>query len=218
MNASRLLSSACAIAILCGFAGCASVMSGRHAEVTFYSNVPDAHVAIRDKHGNPVAATQAGSTVALKRKDKWIFPAKYIATVQAPGYQPAEVPIGSTVNPWVLGNVAFLQLGLVGLAVDNATGAAWMPKESTYYQELQPMYGQSPYGPALIGAASPMQNTLVGHSAVPTQHGIPTSPLVVAAPPATVIPPQSVSAPSHTEATLQTAAATSAVPSTPIYR
>ena len=121
--------------------GCASIVSGRHADVSFYSNVPGAQVTIHDKRGKQVAVTQTPSTIALKRKDRIIFPAKYTATITAPGYEAAQVPINSKVNPWVFGNVLFLQGGLVGLAVDNATGAAWMPKESTIYQELAPYSG-----------------------------------------------------------------------------
>jgi hypothetical protein len=161
MYVRRYVLISCGMAILSITPGCASVMSGRHADVTVYSNVPNARVAIRDKHGKQVASTDAGSTVVLKRKDKWVFPAKYTATVEAPGYQTAEVPISSTVNPWVLGNVAFLQLGLVGLAVDNATGAAWMPTDSTYYQELTPIgpaYGAA-YGPAFSAAPPPASPT-----------------------------------------------------------
>ena len=111
-------------------------MSGRHADVTFYSNVPNAAVVIRDKHGDQVAITQVQSKIALKRKDGWIHPAQYMATFTAPGYQPVDVSVNSKVNPWVFGNVVFGYGGIVGLAVDGATAAAWMPDEASYYQEL----------------------------------------------------------------------------------
>jgi hypothetical protein len=127
-------------------------MSGRHADVSFYSNVPDACVVIRDKHGRQVLVTQAQSKVALRRNDRIIFPAQYTATFAAPGYQPVDVPIQSTVNPWVFGNIAFLHGGLVGLVVDGATGAAWSPKEETYFQELTPI---GPGGGPMIGSTGP---------------------------------------------------------------
>jgi hypothetical protein len=140
--------------IVMSLSGCASIMSGRHADVSFYSNVPDAHVVVRNKRGEEVASALAPSTVALRRKDRWIFPAKYFATFEAPGYQSVEVPIRSKVNPWVLGNVPFLYAGIVGLAVDNVTGAAWSPRESTIYQELTPIYTaqNSPPNPTLSSA------------------------------------------------------------------
>jgi hypothetical protein len=178
-------------------------MSGRHADVTFYSNVPNAHVAIRDKHGKQVAATEAGSTIALKRKDKWVFPAKYTATIEAPGYMPAEVPIDAKINPWVLGNVAFLQLGLVGLAVDNVTGAAWMPNEATYYQELMPISG-----PALYSNTTPnVQQPLVGQPGTVIGAAQTVQLPQVAVAPATTTPP-----------IVQTAAATDAMPAATTYR
>lgn len=146
MNAQRLVQTTLAAAWIISASGCATVMSGRHADVSFYSNVPNAAVVIRDKRGEQVMVAQTQSKIALKRKDRYIFPARYTATFVAPGYQPVEVPIQSKVNPWVFGNVVFLQAGLVGLAVDNATGAAWTPKEGTFYQELTPL--GSTNGPA----------------------------------------------------------------------
>jgi hypothetical protein len=130
------------------FCGCASIISGRHADVTFQSNAPHAHVVVRDKRGMEVANAATPSTIALKRKDKFIFPARYMATFEAPGYQPAEVPIHSTVNPWILGNVVVG--GIPGLVVDNVTGAVWKPCDSTVYQPLVPLHtagaGRAPAG------------------------------------------------------------------------
>jgi hypothetical protein len=80
--------------------------------------------------------------VTLRRKDKLIFPARYTATIEAPGYQPSSVPIRSTINPWILGNV--MVGGIPGLVVDNVTGAAWRPRHSEIYHELTPMYGAGP--------------------------------------------------------------------------
>jgi hypothetical protein len=117
--------------------GCASIISGRHAEVSINSFPSDAHVVVRDKRGREVANAITPATVALKRKDKFIFPARYTATIEAPGYQPVCVPIGSTVNPWILGNIVVG--GIPGLIVDNATGAVWMPTASQIDQQLTPM-------------------------------------------------------------------------------
>ncbi len=118
--------------------GCASIMSGRHAEVTINSNPANAHVVVRDKRGEQVAALNTPAKVTLKRKDRLIFPARYTATIEAPRFQTAQVPIHSTVNPWLLGNIVFG--GIPGLVVDNVTGAAWKPWDSNIYHELTPMY------------------------------------------------------------------------------
>ena len=113
-------------------------MSGRHAEVTINSNPANAHVVVRDKRGQQVAALNTPAKVTLKRKDRLIFPARYTATIEAPGYQTAQVPIHSTVNPWLLGNIVFG--GIPGLVVDNVTGAASKPWDANIYHELTPIY------------------------------------------------------------------------------
>ena len=133
--------------------GCASIVSGRHAEVTIHSIPSNAHVVVRNKRGQEVASLNTPAKVALKRKDKFIFPARYTATIAAPGYQPVDVPIRSTVNPWILGNVVIG--GIPGLVVDNATGAAWMPRQSEIHQQLSPIYTaqQAPHVPQSAAAA-----------------------------------------------------------------
>jgi uncharacterized protein YceK len=135
--------------------GCASIMSGRHAEVAINTNAPNARVVVRDKRGQHVASLHAPATVTLRRKDKLIFPARYTATIEAPGYKSASVPIRSTINPWILGNVVVG--GIPGLVVDNVTGAAWRPRHSEIYQELTPMYGTGP----MYSAIQPQMNTAV---------------------------------------------------------
>jgi uncharacterized protein YceK len=122
--------------------GCASIMSGRHAEVAINTNAPNARVVVRDKRGQHVASLHTPATVTLRRKDRFIMPARYTATIEAPGYQQASVPIRSTINPWILGNVVIG--GIPGLVVDNFTGAAWRPRDSEIYQELTPIYGAGP--------------------------------------------------------------------------
>jgi hypothetical protein len=127
----------CAAAVV-SLTGCASIVSGRHAEVSIYTNAPNAHVVVRDKRGQEVASVHTPGRVALKRKDRFIFPARYTATIAAPGFETAQVPIRSTVNPWVLGNIVFG--GIPGLVIDNATGAAWKPADSEIFAELMPVY------------------------------------------------------------------------------
>jgi hypothetical protein len=127
--------------------GCASIISGRTATVQLDSHPSDAEVVIRDKHGKEVLTTHTPATVELKRKDRFIWPARYTASFEKPGYQPKMVPIRSTVNPWVLGNVVFG--GVIGLAVDNTTGAAWKPKLASIQPNLEPIYtAEQPGSPA----------------------------------------------------------------------
>jgi hypothetical protein len=118
--------------------GCASIISGRTATVKIDSRPSDAAVVIHDKQGHEVLTTHTPATVELRRKEGWFWPAKYTATIEKPGYQPTTVPIVSTLNPWVLGNVVIG--GPIGLAVDTATGAGWKPKVASIQPDLEPMY------------------------------------------------------------------------------
>jgi len=116
-------------------AGCASIISGRHADVAIKSYPPDAQVAVRDADGNTVATARTPAVVTLKRGRGFFRKAEYTATIEKPGYATAHVPIESRLNPWVLGNVVFG--GFVGLAVDPCTGAMWRPTPTAINEELQ---------------------------------------------------------------------------------
>lgn len=145
--------------------GCASIVSGRHADVAFDSYPANAHVVIHDNDGRAVASLNTPGVVSLKRNRRWFLPARYTATIEAPGHAPAQVPIRSTVNPWILGNVVIG--GIPGLIVDNATGAAWQPRHSEIHRQLEPL-GASMYssnqppplapnaGPPLVAERPPM--------------------------------------------------------------
>jgi hypothetical protein len=137
MKSSRLLQLVVAAGAVLPFTGCASIMSGRQANVAIDSYPSNAHVTVHDKQGRAVASVTTPAVVQLKRNDKYFLPAKYTATIEAPGYQTAEVPIQSTLNPWIAGNI--LAGGVIGLAVDNATGAAWKPKQDKICQSLLPL-------------------------------------------------------------------------------
>jgi hypothetical protein len=137
MNFMHVIRSVLTVAVVVSPAGCASIMSGRHAEVAINTSPPNAHVVVRDKRGQEVASVNTPGKVALRRKERFIFPARYTATISAPGYRTAQVPIRPTVNPWILGNVVLG--GIPGLVVDNVTGAAWKPRHAEIYHELTPI-------------------------------------------------------------------------------
>jgi len=117
--------------------GCASIMSGRQAEVAFDSFPSMAQVVVRDRRGQEVASVRTPGRVTLKRKERFIFPARYTASIEAPGYRGEHVPIRATVNPWILGNVVFG--GIPGLVIDNVTGAVWKPRDALIYRQLEPV-------------------------------------------------------------------------------
>lgn len=135
----------CAIAFCLMISGCASIISGRSADVAFDSNPRGAHVVVHDNKGREVAALNTPGVVSLKRNRNYFLPARYTATIEAPGYSPSEVPLRSTVNPWIVGNVLFGFAGIPALIVDNATGAAWKPSQSEIHSQLTPLSNeQSP--------------------------------------------------------------------------
>jgi hypothetical protein len=149
MNRNAAVASVCGLAICSQLVGCASIISGRSANVAIDSYPANAHVTVRDNNGRAVASTITPGEVSLKRNRKFFLPAKYTARIEAPGFVPADVPIRSMPNPWILGNIALG--GIPGLIVDNATGAAWRPKQSEIHQQLMPVYGPV-LGPAISEA------------------------------------------------------------------
>ena len=126
------------VIVFVGFSsGCATVVSGRHADVAISSNPPEAFVAVQDSEGNTVARGVTPTKFSLKR-GRGVFkkPPKYVATIQKPGYESERVAINPKVNPWILGNVALG--GVIGLAADSATGAVWRYTPDEINRELQP--------------------------------------------------------------------------------
>jgi hypothetical protein len=137
MHTSDLSRLAVLLAAIAWLPGCASIMSGRYADVAIASSPSNARVAIRDDANQEVASFHTPGVAKLKRNRKYWMPAKYTATIEAPGYATAQVPIRSTANPWILANVVLG--GVPGLVVDGATGAAWQPRPSHIHQELLPI-------------------------------------------------------------------------------
>jgi hypothetical protein len=124
-------------AALAWFVGCASIVSGRRADIAFDTYPKNACVAIHDDRGRQVTSFNTPGVATLKRQKRYFLPAHYTATITAPGYQTAQVPISSTLNPWILGNIEIG--GIPGLVVDSATGAAWKPQRSEIHQHLMPL-------------------------------------------------------------------------------
>jgi hypothetical protein len=139
MNLAAPAAIALAITAL-SLSGCASIVSGRYAEVAVESFPSHANVVIQDKQGRTVSSFTTPGVAKLKRQGRFFLPARHTATIVAPGYQPEHVPINSTLNPWLLGNV--LIGGIPGIVVDSATGAAWRPNRSEIHRQLTPLEGQ----------------------------------------------------------------------------
>jgi hypothetical protein len=124
--------------LVCSSVGCASIISGREADIAINSNPPQACVAIQNEKGETVATSMTPATVSLKRTNGIFKKApRYSAIIEKPGYQTAKVDINPKLNPWVFGNIALG--GVIGLAADSATGAIWKYTPHEIDQSLSPL-------------------------------------------------------------------------------
>lgn len=137
LTSQRFVSILATLASLC-LSGCASIVSGRYADVHLDSHPSNAHVLVCDDSGHEVASVNTPAVVSLRRNRRFFLPARYTATFTAPGYKTTKVPLRSTINPWVTGNLVLG--GPIGLVVDNATGAAWKPRHDQVSKHLTPLY------------------------------------------------------------------------------
>jgi len=89
---------------------CASIMHGSSQEVPINSTPSGANVFI---NGQDIGVTPV--TTTLKRKEM------HTLVLELDGYQPFEMNLARKTSGWVWGNILFG--GIIGLAVDAATGA-----------------------------------------------------------------------------------------------
>ena len=144
----HFLIGACLLTVV-GTSGCATIVSGRHEKVAIRSDPPKAMVAVHNEQGKMVAEGTTPMKVKLKR-GRGIFkkPPHYTATFRKPGYQPSEVEIDPSFNPWALGNLVLG--GPIGLAADAASGAVWRMSPGEIHKNLAPVAGAM-YGDATEG-------------------------------------------------------------------
>jgi len=107
--------------------GCASIISGRHQELTFTSTPDNALVTL---DGKPLGKTPL--TVQVERKGK-----PQIVTLEKDGYKPLTFQLTSTVNGWFFGNLIFG--GLFGMSTDSSTGALHAYSQNMFNLTLNPL-------------------------------------------------------------------------------
>lgn len=96
-------------------AGCASIMGGgRPQKISLNSTPSGAKVMVR---GSDLSAVTP-DTIKLSRKEPL-----YVLRFEKEGYEPVEVTLLQSQNGWIWGNI--LVGGLIGLAIDFGTGAAY---------------------------------------------------------------------------------------------
>ncbi|MDR0835247.1 MAG: PEGA domain-containing protein [Tannerella sp.] len=113
------------IAVL--FSSCATIISGTSQPVNFNSEPQGAMVTI---DGQPIGKTPVSAEIKRKTKSTVVFSKE--------NYEEQAVNMKGNFNAVTLGNI--LLGGIVGLAVDFATGAAWKYDSNAYIQ-LTPSNG-----------------------------------------------------------------------------
>lgn len=92
---------------------CCAVINGRSQEVHFAASPAGAKLTVDGQDRGSVP-----QTVLLKRGSD------HTIRIEAPGYAPYEAKLEGSTSGWVFGNI--LIGGLIGLAVDYATGAVYV--------------------------------------------------------------------------------------------
>lgn len=118
--------------------GCGSMMSGTTQQVKVDSNPPGATVYVGLKKTasdgqtsvtNKVAVGVTPLTVTLSRKHGALF-------VEKAGFVSTEVPLTTSMNPWMWGNV--LLTSPLSTSIDTSTGASNQYDPGEYMIDLQP--------------------------------------------------------------------------------
>lgn len=123
-----VLAAVCAMgmAMVVVLAGCATIMNrGGHQRVLINSEPPGATATI----DGVISITTPGE-VSLKRNKS------HVVRIEKEGYQPANRMIDNELSGWVFGNI--LIGGLIGLAIDMGTGAAFKLDPDTINVTLSP--------------------------------------------------------------------------------
>lgn len=131
------------VAAIVFFTGCASIISGRHQQVTFTSTPDDAVVTI---DGKQIGKTPI--TAQLERKG-----GAQIVTLEKTGYKPVTFQLKSTVNGWFFGNIIFG--GLFGSSTDSSTGAI-----NAYSQDMF-NFSLNPIGASTLPAATEVKTFVI---------------------------------------------------------
>lgn len=111
--------------ITVSLSSCASLITGRHDQVSFSSSPDGATVAIG---GRPIGKTPL--VVDLKKE------AGQTLTFEKEGFKPTTMDLGTRVNPWFWGNIIFG--GLPGSTTDALAGSVYEYRPNQYMATLEP--------------------------------------------------------------------------------
>ena len=109
--------------------GCATIVSGRTQTIQVRSDPSD--VRVTTQPGGHQITTPA--TLTLARLESG-----YRLRFEKPGYEPFDVRLKTSTNGWVWGNI--LIGGLLGVAIDYGTGAAYTLSPNEVEARLTPLH------------------------------------------------------------------------------
>ena len=109
---SKSIAAASSLLLATMLAGCASIVSGTHQEVSVSSAPSGATVKVDN-----VASATTPATLTLSAKQS------HQVLIELPGYKPYEVFLAQKTNGRIFGNIFFG--GLIGIVIDMSDGAAY---------------------------------------------------------------------------------------------
>ncbi len=110
--------------------GCATIANGKHQDLTVTSQPEALCVTI---NGEPYGATPV--VAPLPRNQT------YVVQVRKDNYVPYEMTVVPVMNSMIWGNLLFL--GLIGMAIDDGTGAAYEHSPSRVHAYFPVLTGQA---------------------------------------------------------------------------
>jgi len=112
------------------FSGCASICSKSQYPVTVATNAPDADIFIRNSDsGMIIQSGKSPLAVTLPASKSFFTPASYQCEVKCNEKKQYRT-ISADIDPWFFGN--FILGGLIGMAIDGASGAAYKLEDAYY--------------------------------------------------------------------------------------
>ena len=110
------------------FSGCASIFSKSQYPVTIRTNVPEAEILVRNADSGMVIGNgRSPLSVTLPASKSFLCPATYQCEARINNVK-QYYTITANIDPWFFGN--FIIGGILGLAVDGASGAAYKLDEA----------------------------------------------------------------------------------------
>ena len=134
-----LRNSLAGVSLLFLASGCATLVGGGTSQpVSFASQPTSASFVVKSSSGLQMAQGKTPTTIQLPRKNE------YQLEITAPGYQPQSMVLTKGINGWLWANV--LLGGVVGGAIDFASGAAWKLEPALVNVTLQKGNGDDAEG------------------------------------------------------------------------